>query len=76
MRKSGILRELGYSRRGDLIERFKVWIGLLELVENEISTLPGQDYLVLDPDSRLTQLGVLTLAPASCYRFFNSRGKS
>ena len=76
MRKSGILRELGYSRRGGLIERLNVWIGLLELVENEISTRPGQGFLVLDPDSRLTQLGVLPLAPASCYRFFNSRGKS
>ena len=59
MRKSGILRELGCSRRGGLIERFKVWIGLLELVENEISTLLGQDYLVLDRDT-----------PASCYRYF------
>ena len=34
----------------------------MELVEIEISTLPDQDYLVLDPDSRLTQLGVLPLA--------------
>jgi ADP-heptose:LPS heptosyltransferase len=70
------VRELGYTRRGGLIERFKVWIDLLKLVEEETSQLAGSNYLVLDPDSRLTQLGVLPVAPASRYRFFNSRGKT
>lgn len=70
------IRVLEYSRHGGLIQRFNAWIALLKLVADEISELADREYLVLDPDSRLTQLGVLPLAAANRYRFFNSRGKS
>jgi ADP-heptose:LPS heptosyltransferase len=73
---SGVrIRELSYARHGGLIERFSVWLDLLAEVSAEISGLQDKEYLVLDPDSRLTQLGVLPLVAERNYRFFNSRGK-
>lgn len=69
------VRELDYTRRGGLLERFAAWLVLLAVVEEEVSGLSKNDYLLLDPDSRLTQLGALPLVPAHNYRFFNSRGK-
>ena len=52
-----------------------VWLDLLKEVRTELLDLSDSEYLVLDPDSRLTQLGVLPLVPDQNYRFFNSRGK-
>jgi ADP-heptose:LPS heptosyltransferase len=73
---SGVrIRELSYARHGGLIERFSVWLDLLAAVNAELCGLQDKDYLVLDPDSRLTQLGVLPLVAERNYRFFNSRGK-
>ncbi|MBT8146063.1 MAG: hypothetical protein KJN90_04375 [Gammaproteobacteria bacterium] len=75
--ESGVtIHELHYARRGGLLERFLVWLDLLQEIRNEIGELGADEYLVLDPDSRLTQLGVLPLVPSSNYRFFNSRGKA
>ena len=70
------IRELAYSRRGGLVERFLVWLDLLALVNDELGALPAEKYLLFDPDSRLTQLGVLPLVADARYCFFNSRGKS
>ncbi len=69
------IHELHYARRGGLLERFLVWTDLLKQIRDELSGLSAEEYLVLDPDSRLTQLGVLPLVPMQNYRFFNSRGK-
>ncbi len=74
--ESGIrIHELHYARHGGLVERFSVWLDLLRDVRCELVGLEQNEYLVLDPDSRLTQLGVLPLVPDRNYRFFNSRGK-
>lgn len=74
--QSGIkIYELPYARRGGLMERFLVWLELLKEIRKELSGLSANEYLVLDPDSRLTQLGVLPLVPNENYRFFNSRSK-
>ncbi len=74
--RSGIkIRALHYARRGGLMERFFVWLELLKEVRTEIAGIDVNEYLVLDPDSRLTQLGVLPLVPDTNYRFFSSRGK-
>ena len=69
------IRELHYARHGGLVERFSVWLDLVANVQEELEGLGDGDYLVFDPDSRLTQLGVLPLVPDRWYRFFNSRGK-
>ncbi|MGI9250332.1 MAG: glycosyltransferase family 9 protein [Pseudohongiellaceae bacterium] len=69
------VRELSYIRRGGLLERFAAWLALLDTVRDEVGDLPDEKFLLFDPDSRLTQLGVLPLVNDSQYRFFNSRGK-
>jgi ADP-heptose:LPS heptosyltransferase len=53
-------------RRGGLRERLAVWEDLKTL-------LAGGDVLVLDPDSRLTQLGLLPFCEEERYRLFESR---
>jgi ADP-heptose:LPS heptosyltransferase len=74
--ESGIrVHELAYSRRGGLLEKFQVWLQLLAQIRDLTSDLSPAEFLILDPDSRLTQLGVLPLVPLQNYRFFNSRGK-
>ena len=69
------VHELNYARRGGLLEKFQVWLQLLKEVRRLIADLSPAEFLILDPDSRLTQLGVLPLVPLQNYRFFNSRGK-
>jgi len=53
-------------QRGGLGSRLAVW--------NELRALfDSADTLVLDPDSRLTQLGLLPVCPEERYRLFESR---
>ena len=53
-------------RRGTLRERLAAWPELRE-------ALAQPDSIVIDPDSRLTQLGLLPVCPEERYRFFESR---
>lgn len=53
-------------QRGGLASRLAVWEQLKTLLE-------GDDCLVLDPDSRLTQLGLLSVCDDDRYCFFESR---
>jgi ADP-heptose:LPS heptosyltransferase len=53
-------------RRGSLHERLAVWDDLKTLAAS-------QDCLVLDPDSRLTQLGLLPICDEARYHLFESR---
>ena len=55
-----------YARQGALSNRISAGIALGELLP------PGA--LLLDPDSRLSQLGLLPLAPVERHLFFESRG--
>jgi ADP-heptose:LPS heptosyltransferase len=66
-----------YPRGGGLLDRLAAWPAVVEAVEEELDGLhPGQ-YLVVDPDSRFTQLGLLpVVADESAYRFFESRSFS
>jgi ADP-heptose:LPS heptosyltransferase len=63
-------RPLEYARRGGLLERFGAWHRVAEVVEEE--TRAGRTWVV-DPDSRLTQLGILPVTAPGSYLFFNSR---
>ncbi len=65
-------REIEYARRGGLLERFGTWHRLLDILAEEAASSAGR-LMVVDPDSRLSQLGVLPVAEPACYRFFNSR---
>lgn len=53
-------------RRGSLRDRLAVWDDLKSLAADPAC-------LVLDPDSRLTQLGLLPICPEDRYHFFESR---
>jgi len=63
-----------YRRSGTLLERLDTWLALVEVVAAETAGLAAGEYLVLDPDSRLTQLGMLPVtASEESYRFFEGR---
>jgi ADP-heptose:LPS heptosyltransferase len=53
---------LTYPRSGTLAERLSTW-----------TRFDHPDCLVIDPDSRLTQLGLLPVCPEARYFFFESR---
>jgi hypothetical protein len=71
------VREIGYARGGSLSERLGSWCDLVGLVESELEGLATDEYLIIDPDSRLTQLGLLPLigpkVEEECYYLFPSR---
>jgi ADP-heptose:LPS heptosyltransferase len=58
---------VSYRRAGSLSDRLAHWSELQRLVSK-----PGS--IVIDPDSRLTQLGLLPICPDENYFFFESRG--
>lgn len=66
------IQALDYTRRGGVADRFMSWQGVLEIIDRENSSDPPT-YILVDPDSRISQLGVLPLADMSNYLFFNSR---
>jgi hypothetical protein len=67
------IRKVPYSRRGGLLGRLSSWHLVLKIIQQETdSCRPGKTILV-DPDSRLSQLGVLPLIPIDDYFFFDSR---
>jgi ADP-heptose:LPS heptosyltransferase len=66
-------RTVSYARRGGLMDRLLRWFKVLEAIDDEIAGLGPDQVLVADPDSRLSQLGVLPLVDDRCYLFFNSR---
>lgn len=67
------LRELNYARRGGLFERFASWHATLEILRDEMPAGGEDDVLVIDPDSRISQLGLLPLVHGDNYLFFNTR---
>ena len=67
------IRELSYARRGGLFERFGGWHAALHLLREELADAGEEDVLAIDPDSRISQLGVLPLMHTDNYLFFNTR---
>jgi hypothetical protein len=57
---------IAYGRRGTLDDRLSIWPKLRDAVCQPNS-------IVIDPDSRLTQLGLLPICPEEDYYFFESR---
>lgn len=63
-----------YNRSGGVIERLNSWLDVLAALDGERKGLRPESYLVIDPDSRLTQLGFFPLVEdESRYYFFESR---
>jgi len=66
--------EAPYPRRGSLIGRLSTWVELLDAVQKETASRTTDEILFVDPDSRLTQLGLLPVtALDAAYRIFESR---
>ncbi len=58
-------REFSYPRRGSLMERMLTWVDLVDAVREETAGLvAGRDFVVINPDSRFLQSGLLPLFPA------------
>jgi len=66
-------QNVDYSRQGGLLERLQSWFRVLEAVDQASSGLAPEEVLLVDPDSRLSQLGVLPLCNDQSYLFFSSR---
>jgi hypothetical protein len=55
---------LHYQRRDVLLNRFLLWLDVVAALENETHVLkPGQDYIIVNTDSRLLQSGLLPILP-------------
>ena len=52
---------LDYQRRGGLISRLESWLEALERVSSETEAMGPCEYVIIDSNSRLTQLGLLPL---------------
>jgi ADP-heptose:LPS heptosyltransferase len=52
-------KEIEYRRAGTTIERLLTWVDLLRCVHELTDRLEPGEYLIVDPDTRLTQLGLL-----------------
>ncbi len=69
------VQPIAYDRGGDLIQRLNAWLDVLAAADAETTGLAAAEYVVMDPDSRLTQLGIFPLiADDTRYYFFPSRG--
>jgi hypothetical protein len=67
------IRKVPYSKRGDLLARLSSWHIILEIIHQEMASSSPEETILVDPDSRLSQLGVLPLMPLDNYFFFDSR---
>jgi hypothetical protein len=60
-------------RPTDVLQRLLGWAEALDQIRELSADIDESELLILDPDSRLTQLGVLPLAHNAAYLFFPSR---
>jgi hypothetical protein len=67
---------VGYHRQGGLLDRLSSWQTVLHIVGRELAACPLPNTILIDPDSRLSQLGVLPLIALDSYFFFDSRSES
>ena len=69
------LYQTSYNRKGGLLERLSSWQRVLKIILQELASCPLQNTILIDPDSRLSQLGVLPLISPDHYFFFDSRSE-
>ena len=67
------IKTVDYNRRGGFLERLSSWHAVLDIIQAETEITPPESTILVDPDSRLSQLGVLPLIPLGRYFFFDSR---
>jgi ADP-heptose:LPS heptosyltransferase len=64
--------QLDYVRRGSLLERFSSWQKLLEIIDEQTKSADRDTALVIDPDSRILQLGILPVISDENYLYFDT----
>jgi ADP-heptose:LPS heptosyltransferase len=69
------IRNVDYSKKGGLIERLASWQFVLQTMKQELASCPVENTILIDPDSRLSQLGVLPIIHQDHYFFFDSRSE-
>ena len=69
-------RVTSYGRSALLGDRLQAWTAVRDTVQRCIAGLDDGEWLVVDPDSRLTQLGLLPVADDRHYRFWEGRSES
>jgi ADP-heptose:LPS heptosyltransferase len=68
------LREIAYERGGGVLSRLTSWLDVVAISDDEYRGYRPDEILLIDPDSRLTQLGLLPLIEdEKNYCFFESR---
>jgi ADP-heptose:LPS heptosyltransferase len=67
------LSQVVYSRKGGLLDRLSSWQSVLMIIDRELAACPLENTILIDPDSRLSQLGVLPIIDLDNYFFFDSR---
>ncbi|MDY6971102.1 MAG: glycosyltransferase family 9 protein, partial [Thermodesulfobacteriota bacterium] len=70
------IRRIQYSRNGGVLERLSSWHSVLEIIQQEMRSCPVEETILVDPDSRFSQLGILPIFPNERYFFFDSRSDS
>jgi hypothetical protein len=61
------------AESGGLVERLRAWLPVREAILAEMEGLRPEEYLVVDPDSRLTQLGLLPASEGARTLYFPGR---
>lgn len=67
--------ELAYNRGGSLKQRLSAWRRVRAKLQQLTEDLPPKRWLVVDPDSRLSQLGLLPVTSDDYYCFWESRSE-
>lgn len=71
------VHEIFYGRGDTLTNRLNGWATVVDAIQQEISDLSSEEFCIFDPDSRLTQLGLLPLlskeSEHNSYFYFESR---
>jgi ADP-heptose:LPS heptosyltransferase len=69
------LSHVAYNRKGGLLDRLSSWQTVLKIIDRELAACPLENTILIDPDSRLSQLGVLPIIDPDHYFFFDSRSE-
>jgi len=64
---------LVYSKKEMLFDKLMKWVHVVEIIEKESSGYNKGDIVLIDPDSRLSQLGILPCIEEKYYYYWNSR---
>jgi ADP-heptose:LPS heptosyltransferase len=70
------IREAAYIRSGGLLERLESWCEIIDMLDEDAAANGGDAALFIDPDSRITQLGILPICEEERYLYFNSHRDS